>query len=124
MSTDDDRIRQMQGALHLLQTGIDRGSRRVEEMHLAISKKPFAVLRHIPVVSLVAGVVEKVHDGVTHGVHKTLRTANEFALGTAIHALEFAKMDGPLDEEPPAPAPHRAPAHPPRRKPRRADKKT
>ncbi len=102
MSHDDDRIRQMQGALHLLQTGIDRGSRRVEEMHLAISKKPFGVLRLIPVVNLVAGVAETIHDGVTHGVHKTLRTANEFALGTAIHALEFAKMDGPVDDDHPA----------------------
>lgn len=100
MSSDDDRIRQMQGALHLLQTGIDRGSQRVEEMHLAIAKKPFDLLRLVPVVNLAAGVVEKIHDGVTHGVHRTLRSANELVLGTAIQALEFAKKDGPLDEDP------------------------
>jgi hypothetical protein len=97
MSVEDDRIRQIQGALQLLQAGVDRGSRRIEEMHLAIAKKPFGVLRRVRVVNLAAGVVEKIHDGVTHGVHAAIRGANETLVTTAIMALDLAKMDGPPD---------------------------
>lgn len=101
MSIEDDRIRQVQGALQLLQTGIDRASHRVEEMHLAIAKKPFGVLRAIPGINVGAGVVEQLHDGITHGVHQAIRSSSELLLSTAIKALDFAKMDGPPDEEPP-----------------------
>lgn len=99
MSIEDDRIRQLQGTLHLLQTGVDRASQRVEEMHLAIAKKPFGILRAIPVIGAVAGVVESIHDGVTHGVHRAIRGANEVAITTAIKALDLAKMDGPPDDD-------------------------
>lgn len=101
MSTEDDRIRQVQGALQLLQTGIDRASHRVEEMHLAIAKKPFGVLRMVPVVNLGAGLVEHLHDGITQGVHRAIRGSSEVLLSTAIKALDLAKMDGPPDDEPP-----------------------
>lgn len=101
MSVEDDRIRQVQGALQLLQTGIDRASHRVEEMHLAIASKPFAVLRKVPVVNLGAGIAEQLHNGITEGVHRAIRSSSEVLLSTAIKALDLAKMDGPPDDEPP-----------------------
>ncbi len=90
---DDDRIRQLQGALALLQAGIEHGSRRVEEMHLAIAKKPFDALRPIPVVNLTAGVVEQLHDGITKAVHMSIRGAAALVFGTAILALDEAAGD-------------------------------
>lgn len=87
-SLDPERRRQLQGALALLQNGLDHASRRVEEMHLAIAKKPFDALRNIPVIGAHARGIEHVHDGITHGVHEALRTASALALGSAVKLLE------------------------------------
>lgn len=85
---DDERRRQLQGALALLQNGLDHASRRVEEMHIAISRKPFDALRGLPVIGAHARAVEQVHDGITHGVHEALRAANALALGSAVKLLD------------------------------------
>jgi hypothetical protein len=87
---DDERRRQLQGALALLQNGLDHTSRRVEEMHLAISRKPFDAMRHIPVVGAHARAVEHIHDGITRGVHQALRTVNVLTLGNAVRLLDDA----------------------------------
>lgn len=95
-----ERVSQLRGALALLQAGIDHGSRRVEEMHLAIAKRPFDALRPIPGVNVAAGVVEQLHDGITHGVHAMIRSASGLALGSLSDLVEIAGSDGPADEDP------------------------
>jgi hypothetical protein len=92
-TTDDPRRRQLSGALALLQNGLDHASRRVEEMHIAIAKKPFNAMRNIPVIGAHAELVEHVHDGITHGVHQALRSVTALTLGTAVKQLDDPGKD-------------------------------
>lgn len=86
---DPERLRQLQGLLSLLQSGVEHGSRRVEEMHLAIAKKPFAALRPIPAIGDTAAVVEVLHDGITKGVHLAIRESAALLLGSGVRALDL-----------------------------------
>jgi hypothetical protein len=90
MNDDDkqERLRQLQGLLSLVQAGVEQGSRRVEEMHLAIARRPFDALRPIPVVNDTAAVVEVLHDGITKGVHLAIRESAALLLGTGVRALD------------------------------------
>jgi hypothetical protein len=92
---DDERRRQLSGALALLQNGLDHASRRVEEMHIAIARKPFDAMRNIPVIGAHAKAVEHIHDGITHGVHETLRAVSALTLGTAVKLLDEPQESRP-----------------------------
>lgn len=81
--------RQLQGAIALLKTGIDTGSRRVEEMHLAIADKPFRVLGLVPAVAEVSGIVRQFHDGITRGVHQAVRGLTAVGCDAAIKAIDI-----------------------------------
>ena len=81
--------RQLQGAIALLKTGIDAGSRRVEEMHLAIADKPFRVLGAVPAVGEVSGIVRQFHDGITHGVHQAVRGLGTVGCDALIKAIDI-----------------------------------
>ncbi len=81
--------RQLQGAIALLKTGIDAGSRRVEEMHLAIADKPFRVLGAVPAVADVSGIVRQFHDGITRGVHQAVRGLSTVGCDAAIKAIDI-----------------------------------
>lgn len=94
MSTPES-IRQLQGALALLKTGIAEGSRRIEDLHLAIADKPFRVLAHVPAVAEVSGVVRQFHDGITRGVHLAVRGAAEVGCDAAVRTLDLIQGRGP-----------------------------
>lgn len=81
--------RQLQGAIALLKTGIDAGSRRVEDMHLAIADQPFRVLERVPVVADVSGIVRQFHDGITRGVHQAVRGLSAVGCDAAIKAIDI-----------------------------------
>lgn len=81
--------RQLQGAIALLKTGIDTGSRRVEEMHLAIADKPFRVLGLVPAVAEVSGIVRQFHDGITRGVHQAVRGLSTVGCDAVIKAIDI-----------------------------------
>jgi hypothetical protein len=81
--------RQLQGAIALLKTGIDAGSRRVEDMHLAIADKPFRVLARVPVVAEVSGVVRQFHDGITRGVHQAVRGLSAVGCDAAVRVIDI-----------------------------------
>lgn len=81
--------RQLQGAIALLKTGIDAGSRRVEDMHLAIADQPFRVLGLVPVVADVSGIVRQFHDGITRGVHQAVRGLSAVGCDAAIRAIDL-----------------------------------
>jgi len=86
--TTDESSRQMQGAIALLKTGIDAGSRRVEDLHLAISDKPFRILRMVPVVADVSDAVRHIHDGITRGVHLAVRGLTAVGCDAAIRIID------------------------------------
>lgn len=84
-----ESTRQLQGALALLKTGIDAGSRRIEDMHLAIADKPFRVLAVVPAVAEVSGIVRQFHDGITRGVHQAVRGLSAVGCDAAIKAIDI-----------------------------------
>lgn len=90
-----ESTRQLQGALALLKTGIAEGSRRIEDLHLAIADKPFRVLGHVPAVAEVSGVVRHFHDGITRGVHLAIRGAAEVGCDAAVRVLDLTTARGP-----------------------------
>lgn len=90
-----ESTRQLQGALALLKTGIAEGSRRIEDLHLAIADKPFRVLGRVPAVAEVSGVVRHVHDGITRGVHLAIRGVAEVGLDAAVRVLDLTHARGP-----------------------------
>ncbi|HET7797114.1 hypothetical protein [Nevskia sp.] len=83
-----ESLQQLQGALALLKTGIDRGSARIEEMHLAIADKPFRALALVPGVGTVSDQVRAVHDGITRGVHLAIRLAAHHGFDALSKALD------------------------------------
>lgn len=86
--TTDESSRQLRGAIALLKAGIDRGSARIEETHLAIADKPFRVLACVPVVAEVSGIVRQFHDGITKGVHLGIRGLTAVGCDAAIRVLD------------------------------------
>lgn len=87
-SIDPEHRRQIQGAVALVQNGLDHASKRIEEMHIAIARKPFDAMRGIPVIGAHARGIEQVHDGITHGVHEALRAVNALTLGGLVKLLD------------------------------------
>ncbi|MCX7061605.1 MAG: hypothetical protein QE272_11230 [Nevskia sp.] len=85
--TADESSRQMQGAIALLKTGIDAGSRRVEDLHMAIADKPFRILRMVPVVADVSDAVQHIHDGITRGVHQAVRGLTAVGCDAAVRII-------------------------------------
>lgn len=90
-SSTDESSRQWQGAIALLKAGIDRGSARIEETHLAIADKPFRVLACVPVVAEVSGIVRQFHDGITKSVHFGIRGLATVACDAAVRVLDQAQ---------------------------------
>ena len=86
--TTDQSSRQLQGAIALLKTGIDAGSRRVEDLHLAISDKPFRILRMVPLVADVSDAVRHIHDGITRGVHLAVRGLTAVGCDAAVRIID------------------------------------
>ncbi|WP_022978486.1 hypothetical protein [Nevskia ramosa] len=87
-ASTDESSRQLRGAIALLKAGIDRGSARIEETHLAIADKPFRVLAFVPVVAQFSGVVRQFHDGITKGVHLGVRGLSAVGCDAAIRVLD------------------------------------
>lgn len=87
-SSSDESSRQLQGAIALLKAGIDRGSARIEETHLAIADKPFRVLALFPVVAEISGGVRQLHDGITRSVHLGIRGLAGVGCDAAIRVLD------------------------------------
>ena len=65
----DDSLAELRGALRLAGAGIDAAASVTQDMHRAISAKPFGLLAQVP-----AGqVARRVHDGVRDGVYACVR---------------------------------------------------
>ena len=86
-----ESMQHLQGAIALLKTGVAEGSRRIEDLHLAIADKPFRVLGQVPVVAEVSGVVRQFHDGITRGVHLAIRGAVEVGCDAAIRLVDLGR---------------------------------
>ncbi len=90
----DESLAELRGALRLAGAGIDAAAAVTQDMHRAISAKPFGVLAQVP-----AGqVARRVHDGVRDGVYACVRWVSRGV---------FAVVDGVLAHAGPAVQPRR-----------------
>lgn len=71
----------------LLEASVAGTTRRVEEMHRTIARVPFRVMRSVPVLGLVARLVERVYDAITGGVYTTVRGGSAVGIATATWAV-------------------------------------
>lgn len=79
----NESLAELRGVLRLAGVGIEAATTVTEEMHRAISRKPFRLLAHIPAVE----VARRVHDGVRGGVYACVRGVSRGV---------FAVIDGVL----------------------------
>ena len=87
-SSQDEERAQLRGALHLVRDGIDQTTARVQEVHRAIARQPFAVLKYLPVVNVGSELLRPIVEGMTAGVYGSIR---------AINRLVFLGIDRVLD---------------------------
>lgn len=87
----------VEGAIDAATGVLHDGLRTVEDVHMAIAKKPFVSLRLAPGVAEISEAVRVVHHGITSGIYSTLRTGID-ALGVvARSAATVAQVE---DREP------------------------
>ena len=65
----------LHGVVDVATAALCGGLSTIEDMHAAIARKPFALLRLAPAVNEVSQVVRLVHDGVSSFVYASLRAA-------------------------------------------------
>ena len=71
----------MAGALDLIAVGYEKTVEAVEKVHLSIAKEPHELLKRVPVVESVSGVVDSTHVGITEAVYRSVKQG-----GTLIRA--------------------------------------
>lgn len=69
------------GALDLMAVGYEKTVEAVEKVHLSIAKEPHVILKKVPVVQSVSGVVDSTHVGITEAVYRSVKQG-----GTLIRA--------------------------------------
>ena len=82
-----------QATIEVATAALEAGLATIEQVHTAIARKPFAVLRLAPGVGEVSEVVRVVHDGITSLVYGSLRTAIVVAGGAARLAARCVPAD-------------------------------
>ncbi len=63
----------MAGALDLMAVGYEKTVEAVEKVHLSIAKEPHVLLKRVPVVQSVSGVVDSTHVGITEAVYRSVK---------------------------------------------------
>lgn len=61
------------GALDLMAVGYEKTVEAVEKVHLSIAKEPHVLLKRVPVVQSVSGVVDSTHVGITQAVYRSVK---------------------------------------------------
>ncbi|MFD2230227.1 esterase/lipase family protein [Alkalimarinus sediminis] len=61
------------GALDLMAVGYEKTVEAVEKVHLSIAKEPHAILKRVPVVQSVSGVVDMTQVGITEAVYYSVK---------------------------------------------------
>lgn len=65
--------RQLRGLIALVTDGVFHGARAIEEVHLEVARRPFAIVEAIPVVGLPATVIHGAYDISARLTYATIR---------------------------------------------------
>jgi len=92
-----ERRTRIDGAIDATTAVLRESLATVEDVHTTIARKPFAVLRFVPVLGGVSGAVRVVHDGINSMIYGSLRGSIEVLHTVAKSAAFVAEFE---DREP------------------------
>jgi hypothetical protein len=95
--TDKQSWQKWRGLKALVHDAVEHGSRAVERVHLDTSRRPFAILEHVPIVAGPSKVVHAVHDALVSTTYATVRVVNA-VIGKAAD-VAFDMLDQPTSTE-------------------------
>ena len=79
---------QIRGAKDLIQEAVEAGVTATEQTHLAIARKPYALLAKIDAIAGPVQVVELIQQTITGGVYYALRVANRLTGAIATQVID------------------------------------
>jgi hypothetical protein len=79
---------QIRGAKDLIQEAVEAGITATEQMHLAIARKPYALLAKIDVIAGPVRAVELIQQTITGGVYRAIRIANRLTGAIATQVID------------------------------------
>lgn len=81
-------VKELRGINALIHDAVDAGVDATEKMHLAIARKPFAVLEKITPIAAPARVVDRVQLAITTGVYRSIRVVNRLSGSLGKHVID------------------------------------
>ena len=80
--------RQLHGVNELVQGAVEATTNAVAEVDRDIFRRPYAVLKRIPITADSADTIEQVHQTISTGVYGGIRAINRLAGRTATRVLD------------------------------------
>ena len=80
--------RQLHGVNELVQGAVEATTDAVAEVDRDIFRRPYAVLKRIPITADSADTIEQVHQTISAGVYDGIRAINRLAGRTATRVLD------------------------------------
>ena len=105
MTSPTEKRKRLRGLRSLVEDMVEHGSKAVQEVHLATSKRTFTVLEAIPPIAAPAKVVHAVHDLSVSGVYGMIRLVNKAVGKTLDVAIDVAELEPEPEPEPEPDAP-------------------
>ena len=103
-----ETTKRLRGLKDLIRDGIEHGSAAIEKVHLETANRPFAVLEHVPPISIPSKGVHAIHDATARTVYQIIRIVGHAvteSLDVALDVLEKAEAEAEAQaaaEQPPA----------------------
>ncbi|MBK8046366.1 MAG: hypothetical protein IPK16_04075 [Anaerolineales bacterium] len=80
---ETETVRQLHGAKDLARDVVDVAVQKIGNVHLAIARRPYAMLARFPVVAPVSKQVEQLQTEITVGVYGAIRVVNRLVATAA-----------------------------------------
>ena len=93
-------IQQLRGLKNLIQEAIAGGANEIEEVHRAIARQPFALLKKIGPIAMPVKAVECVQGAVTGCVYRSIHAVNQIAGTVATQVLDRLEEQQDLPKPP------------------------
>lgn len=82
-------ITQLRGAVQALESVVDGLAAEMGVAHQELARRPYAILRRIPLVAAPAALVEAIQLGITAGVYDSIRAANHIAGACVVELCDW-----------------------------------
>lgn len=99
-------LRRLKGATSLVHDAIDGAVPAIARAHRGVASTPFEILERVGPIAAPVAVVRAVHDTVTDGTYRTIRSVNRILAMLTSCALECADVVLPArgDDDLPGPS--------------------